>query len=603
MLKNTNKITKKSKKNTKISKTNTKISKKNKLEKKRIIKKSKKNGLKNIKNKTRYLKGGARHSLGSSIDVDNIIKFLNDIETKISKLDINNKSTIDDVRLLIAKIISLIDDKHIKEYEIDILIENIKTFISSIMDYKKDTNKQLNNISIESINKLKTDIEYQINFIIIKLNSKKELRKLENKNLLESRTPSLKNTLRIPKIPYKQELPELPKLHKLPSKQKLPSRPSRESINSVNELIPPSIIRKYSLPNAKDTNYTPLDNVGNSCYMNSAIQLLFAIPDFRQIIKEQVSDSNEIDALKLLVEYFEGGHEYVRGNILDIDDIKKKLSAFINSSNNNNMRKAKQISLESKLKNQTIYNKLYLDPKYGQIDTNEFILRKIFGSIDKNPLFNELFGFRPDEEIICNNGFKSKIIHPPEHYEKTIQIELYNEVEKQDLIELIINKFNINNFKTLNLQDCINQLYNPEFYSDDNQPNRCKDRGSLFGNSKRIVNYNTKKYIIFYIRRFLSYKKSNESVTDPTHTQKLNFELDPNAVINIDKDIKAYKLKSCIIHIGKTSNSGHYIYLNFDEHGRPLHIIDDGRVYPYDGEKNNDHNYKTGLIYLYELIE
>jgi uncharacterized UBP type Zn finger protein len=267
------------------------------------------------------------------------------------------------------------------------------------------------------------------------------------------------------------------------------------------------------------------------------------------------------------------------------------------------MRKAKQISLESKLKNQTIYNKLYLDPKYGQIDTNEFILRKIFSSIDKNPFFNELFGFRPDEEIICNDESTSKIIIPPEHYEKTIQIELYNEIEKRDLIELIINNFDINNFKTLNLQDCIKQSYTPEFYSDDNQPNRCKDRGSSFGNSKRIVNYNTKKYIIFYIRRFLSYKKPDESFTDPIHTQKLNFELDPNAVINIDTDLKAYKLKSCIIHIGQTSNSGHYIYLNFDDHGRPLHIIDDGNVYPYDGKDNIYHNYKTGLIYLYELIE
>ena len=362
------------------------------------------------------------------------------------------------------------------------------------------------------------------------------------------------------------------------------------------------------LMESETTNYTPLYNIGNSCYMNSAIQLLFGIPEFITIIKNQDSDSNGINALKLLAEYFKGGSRYVRGNILNIDDIREKLSITIsNNGNNNNMKKAKQISLEEELKKQTIYNQLYLQEKYIQVDTAEFILLKIFDLLDENHIFIDLFGFRPDEEILCKEGEPTKIVHPKQHFEKTLQITLYNEEEKKTLVGLIMDDFDIDGYKTDNLQSYIKESYNSEFYGPNDQPYRCTIQGYFDGNSHRIVSYNTKKYIIINLKRFFSYdpaflKTGIHNKNSNPITRKLKFEIEPNPVIMIDRR-NAYKLKSCIIHIGERSNGGHYIYLNFDDQGKPLHIIDDNSVYLYDGETNHSHNYKKyGYVYLYELI-
>ena len=446
--------------------------------------------------------------------------------------------------------------------------------------------------------------------------------------------------------------PELiKKLKELKKKDKNPN-----SSNSGRELI-----------NISKTNYTPLYNVGASCYLNSVIQLLFAIPEFKDIIRHFKLDprleNKEIIALKILVEYFEGGNKYVPGRILNIDDIREQLLTNTSTSRNENEVIAFQ------LKEKTIYNQLYLTPgrKYYQEDATELITMKLFPFIDKD--VNNIFGYLYDEQITCPNGNKyiREKTNPP-HFEKTLQIDIYDENDKNELIRIlqILSKFKnsleekkiqiskeinkrlnqnldvqnqldesiniqalinnenvinnknslatnknslatnknllknfLNNHKTLILQTYINKLYDEEQYTRENnfKSDTCitSDNPEGYALSHKITKFITTKYLIIYVKRFI--------YIDARITYKIKWKIDPNIIITMNGD-KLYKLKSCIIHVGSSIASGHYIYLNFDQDGNPMHIIDDYRVYKYDGDRVSDHDYKrSGYVYLYELIE
>ena len=246
MLKNTNK--------------NTKFSKKNKLNKKRKFKTSKQNRLKNIKNKTKHLKGGARPPIESYIG--SIITYLKNIKTKIGEININDKSKIGDLEIILGALLSELDSESIKKYEAETLIQNINNFIESINTYTKDSNYKINNIVKDSINGLKQDIIEKINVIIAILNSEKELFK------------------------------------------PIASRGIKKRI-SIND---PAI-----------RNYSGLSNCGNSCYMNATLQLLFSIPAFYQVldyikslpetklVKKVQFDSEMLDDISF-IKYFETLH-------------------------------------------------------------------------------------------------------------------------------------------------------------------------------------------------------------------------------------------------------------------------------------------------------
>ena len=353
-------------------------------------------------------------------------------------------------------------------------------------------------------------------------------------------------------------------------------------------------------------------NFGSNCYLNTAIQFLFAIPEIRTMIKRSESNEIAMKALQLLETYFVGGINYRQGAILHIDDVRAEYAKKMELPTITNEMIPE---VESDLKNKTIYNQLYVNDKYSQVDAFEFFILKIFGSklLDKEPKFNELFGYQADDLALCLDGITQPIKNKENENEKTIQVQLYNEYDKPRLTEMISNNYGkkksreseeledlIDNFKGVRyLQECINDLYLEEIYdpkenailSDCISPRN--PNGSII--SHKITNYNTKKYVILILKRFFTIVEFNIQ-------HKIKFPIIPNPVITIDNN-KNYNLKSCIIHIGESIRGGHYIYLNFSEEGDPLYIIDDESVYLYDGDTNESHDYiKNGYIYLYEII-
>ena len=368
------------------------------------------------------------------------------------------------------------------------------------------------------------------------------------------------------------------------------------------------------------TDYTTFTNVGSSCYLNSALQFLFAIPEFREIIRSQDNNNNVIHTLQTLLLYFESN----KGRILNIDDITERYKQLTGASNTKNMIE----KIEKDLKTQTIYQQLFIGERGRDADTGEFFLQKIFPYIDKDPMFIEYFGFNATKEITCidNTKFKKNDLTEGE-FDKTLQIELYNETDKdviqQKILEyidavtihkpekevLLSLKQAIDDFKTFPLQEYIEEQYKIEDYTENNivKFDKCKTVANPSGlaESIKIISFNTKKYIIILIKRIFNIIEYNENGRINQIRFKIKFRVEPNPLIYIDyyPNQKTYKLKSCIIHVGNSFDNGHYVYLNFDDNGKPLHIIDDSVVYPYDGQTNEYNNYiRNGYFYLYEQI-
>jgi len=601
------------------------------------------------------------------------IILLNEINEKCKNISIKNKTEIVNLQssiTLFEKIFKndllkaiFTNDTTITKDEITQFIALINNFISAINDYKKNNNTNINTNLKESITYLESQIEPKINIIIPKLIS------LTNVSASSTKEPSIsaKGPIAGPSISAKKPASSA----KGPASSakgpaagpsisaKRPVRPTTDI-----QLIPPTIyvsnpvsntnnivyntsllspseiqqIKKLNLHNKtqkemefnttgrklipiNQTHYTTFTNVGNSCYLNSALQFLFAIPEFIAIIKNQDNNSDVIHTLKTLLDYFES----YKGIILNIDDVTERYKELTGLSNTNNMNK----DIKADLKKQTIYEQLFIYERGHDADTGEFFLQKIFPYIDKNPIFIKFFGFNATKEITCINNTKFKKNDLTEgEFDKTLQIELYNENDKAEIQQKILEyidavnihkpeegvllslKQAIDDFKTYTLQQYIEEQYKIEYYTENNigEFDKCKTDINPEGlaESFKIISFNTKKYIIIFIKRFFNIFEYNENREIINQIRfKIQFRVEPNPLIYIDisTNQKRYKLKSCIIHVGNSFGHGHYVYLNFDDKGNPLHIIDDSVVYPYDGLTNEYNNYiRNGYFYLYEQI-
>ena len=558
-----------------------------------------------------------------------LIVLLKQIHDTINQIDTENKTKIDYFTSLIAKLVSITEDE-----KYDVFIQNLNNFNSSISEYKKDSNTNLNTGLRNSINDLKLNINKNIDDYITDfttdftiLENVKPIRKLPPDPVLSAKPLNRPASYATIPASSAKEAPSSATGHA--SSATRPARSATGHASSATRpassgkgpassatghassatghaklivLIPPKVIDFNPKSNSKhtisynnisdlnnetkkllqesdleiekekkkafnitgikliqnsQTKYTTLSNIrGSSCYLNSTIQFLFAIPEIREIIKANPNNSNQTNALKLFLDYYEKNP----GKILDIDDA------------------------EEENKEQTIYNQLYTLTKYAQMDVTEFFLLKIFPFIETNPIFIDNFSLIPREEITCIDDTKQEKNFLREgEYEKTLQIEINYET---DVIQ--------------DLQYYIQRKYDNEIYDIKEKAivEICKSESNPEGKAKshKINSFNTNKYIILYIKRF-------KYIDDKTSI-KVRTSINPNPLIYIDPDQKIYKLKSCIIHIGTTIAGGHYIYLNFDDAGNPLHVIDDSRVYDYDGQTNESRNYIiNGYVYLYEQIE
>jgi ubiquitin C-terminal hydrolase len=297
--------------------------------------------------------------------------------------------------------------------------------------------------------------------------------------------------------------------------------------------------------NIKQSEYCGLENCGNTCYLNSLLQLLYSMELFRNYFINLKNPHNICCcALKIIFTImYTQNPKYTKDKIIDISNIK------INN-----------IPINKILINSTGLN-------LGvQEDVQQFMSELIV--ILNNPiqLFPYLFSFNSINVIKCAGG--DKIFPTGEMINYALNVYVKEGID--------------------NMQDLLNINYKIE--SDASDIDIC---GTTYSGNKKmelkqhILNIpDCNKYIIIHLHRYIDDKqqpplkdsKGNiiiENGEKKYHQIKSNETVTPNPIINI-RGVQ-YKLTGTVIHIG-TRDGGHYVFGKYDDDGIISFIIDDNKI-------------------------
>ena len=246
-------------------------------------------------------------------------------------------------------------------------------------------------------------------------------------------------------------------------------------------------------------------NLGNTCYMNSALQMIIRIDKFYGLfqsldlgIGSSELSPEEIEEIKILIEFF---NKYYHSNedILNPKEVKNLIGKR---------------------------NKKFLG--FNQEDSEEFINYLLDFMHEKLKKFGEkeTSDFLKIIETKINKSIKCKAI-------KCLSIS--NTIEKMNIINLSLTK------ETYDLDTCLQELLKREKLEDDTMY-FCDNCRKLRIASKRLEIKKLPSDIIFSIKRYTSnLRKIDKKVDMP-----LNW--------------KSYKLKGIVFHSG-SFGGGHYVYV------------------------------------------
>ena len=303
-------------------------------------------------------------------------------------------------------------------------------------------------------------------------------------------------------------------------------------------------------------------NIGNTCYANSAFQLLFTIEELREYI---LDDNNWEEQLKEMC---------IKKGISKDEDVVGLIKQYFI------IILYKFLTIPGDVKNPTCLFSLfkYKNPNSNfnireQNDSHEF-LNILIDNLEEE--FYKLKNIIPLETEIKKSEYSSILSDL-----LNIQYDIKLTNTKDNEIEEFKEK---NNFLYLhlssdqnkeNIQDLINKVMNNE---------NIKVDESEF--KKEIKISNTSKYLLCYLTRFIGMSKNNKPV-------------DISKIININN--KKYEIVSIISHSGSTSG-GHYV--NYSKRKGEWYLFNDSSVHKM-SEDTVINNVSSGSAYimLYKLIE
>jgi len=255
-----------------------------------------------------------------------------------------------------------------------------------------------------------------------------------------------------------------------------------------------------------------LENCGSTCYINSAIQLLYSNEVLREhILSIDRRENLYILALKEIFNRLERDERSIDEPSIDLQKIPIGGRRIID-----------------------ILIGLIEGAKLGeQQDVDEFF-RKFVDKLNLPEDIKENMGLRERTYYICPNGEKVNV-----------------RIDILDYISLpVVEKTRVQNLLDL--------YQEPECLTEGNyimgNEGKCGEGKNIKIKGLSLLPYEETEYISISLKRF----KFND---DFTRRIKIKTEVELDDIITIDG--KNFELQGYIIHTGETSNSGHYIYVDY----------------------------------------
>ena len=340
-----------------------------------------------------------------------------------------------------------------------------------------------------------------------------------------------------------------------------------ENINTYNSLEKNKEVKTVR---KRFRKYVGLKNISNTCYLNSVIQILFMIPEFRFLILS-----------------LNDGRAQIKGDLLDDDNMLHQLQKLFT--------------------NLLLTSEPFFAPKDFYLslrDTNNNLFANLNGQKDSQEFFLYLCDkletlIKPitEQQFLVNNCFGGKICH-------LSKCSNCNNVNK-----------NYEDFKTLSLEvqginsleESLNNFIANEKIEDYNCSN-CNNRVILNRESKisQLPNY-----LVIHLKRLVRNMENDK-------LEKINSRFEFPLILNMEKyfdkeqenkEIKyEYNLKGVNVHMGNTDD-GHFISIIKGEKDEKWYEFNDTLIQEFDINNLEEEvfggkdKYKTAYLLFYEKKE
>jgi ubiquitin C-terminal hydrolase len=365
----------------------------------------------------------------------------------------------------------------------------------------------------------------------------------------------------------------------------------------IDSSIPPDI----PINNCKIAKPVPYDelcglvNNGNTCFFNSALQLLNSMELFRNyFLKLPVSQCDLLScALKTLFTIM----KINKGKSIDLEDIRL--------THNGKTNTLFQILIEE-------FYKKNNDSMIGrkQHDCSEYLFHLLYKIEDTyhnkenlNHIYNRLsrlYEFNIIKMTNCKNIKDNSKIDMTLHRSGSIQ-DIYVKY-----ISILIENYETKYGKNIDIsfQNLINDFFSIKKAENDvpsdkciNLLNKSKDNKDIYLDEEQsipILNDCNKYIIIFLNRNNTKFTRGVGEIQDERSTQRVI----PDKTIKIRNRI--YKLNSLALHYGDTGD-GHYVALNYNDNSDfPVLLDDSSKQSEYN---NTDHINRNNILFIYRYVD